>query len=238
MDFTLTLQEKKAETADVTSFIFSSDKPMEFIPGQYTKVEVVHDNPDDRGTTRYFSISAAPSEGHIQITTRLSERSSTFKTALNALPVGAQIPARAPSGSFVYTDTTRPAIFIAGGIGVTPFRSIIKEFDIQNTEMPITLIYASRTPDIAFKDLFDDIAQRHSSFKVIYVIDQPAEGWTGEVGYITAELIKKYVPDIQIPLFYASGPKPMVEGLEKTLEEMGIDQNNIKHDYFPGYDTI
>jgi glycine betaine catabolism B len=235
MDLTLTLIDHKQESSDVESFIFRPDPAFDFIPGQYLRYILDHNNPDDRGTSRLFSIASAPCEGIVQITTKFAPQSSSFKTALRNLHPGGQLNASGPSGSFTYSDPTQPVVFIAGGIGITPFRSILVELDHQNIDAPIILIYSNRTTDIVFKELFDTLVSNHHQLKVIYVVGEPSQDWQGETGRVNPDIISKYVPDLMSPTYYISGPKPMVEGVEQMLTEMSIPPDHIKHDYFPGY---
>lgn len=231
----LRLVNKKAEGSDVTTFSFSFTEKVNFIPGQFMKYTLPHENPDDRGIQRFFTISAAPDENIVSITTRVPENSSSFKEALSQLKNGEAISAEGPFGSFTYQDFNQPAVFMAGGIGITPFRSILVDLDNKNINAPITLIYASRSQPVIFKELFDSLALKRDRLQVVYLIDQPAEDWKGETGRITPELIKKYIADVNIPVYYVSGPKPMVDGMAEMLGQMGIDENSVKKDMFPGY---
>ena len=123
---TLLLQEKEHLVADVWAFRFKPSEPLSWTAGQYLSVELPHDNPDGKGTKRWFTISSAPYEQIVQITTRLT--GSTFKDALMALPIGGQLLLLdQPHGEFVWQDSDSPLVFVAGGIGITSFRSILRE---------------------------------------------------------------------------------------------------------------
>lgn len=225
MTHQLTLKSRKTETSDVESFHFEPEAPIQYQPGQFLHYTLNHPSPDDRKNDRYFTISAAPSEGFIQISTRFSPKSSTFKTALKNMAVGGTIEAEGPEGDFTYPNPSEEAIFIAGGIGITPFRSILVELDSKNINAPITLLYSNKTPEIPFKELIDDLAQKHDKLKVVY-----------SEGKIDSEFIKQNVADLQKPIFYVSGPEPMVQILGESLKEMGIPETHIKQDFFPGYE--
>lgn len=223
----LTLKQHHLETTDIDSFIFESDEQINFSPGQYLQFTLPHNNPDNRGIKRYFTIASAPSEGVIQITTRFAEKSSSFKAALRAIQPGHIIQTGPPSGDFTYPNPTHPAVFIAGGIGITPYRSVLVELDSKGIDAPVTLLYANRTNDIAFKDLFDQMAAKHPSFKVIYIIDPEK---------LDADYIRKHVPDLTVPRFYMSGPESMVEAFSKMfISELNISRDRLEHDFFPGY---
>jgi ferredoxin-NADP reductase len=226
----LTLQTKKQETPDVASFIFKVDEPFQWIPGQFLRVIIPSQNPDERGIQRYFSIASAPFENQIMITTRFaSEKGSSFKNDLQNLAEGENLEATGPMGSFILDDLSKQYVFIAGGIGITPFRSILLQLDHEQKEFAITLLYANRNQDIVYKSELDALAQKNPSFQVDYIINPER---------IDPEVIQKYVKDPANKLYYLSGPKPMVEGIEKNLLELNIPKEQIKTDYFPGYEGI
>jgi ferredoxin-NADP reductase len=224
----LTLIDKIKETPDVTRFVLRSDTRFKFKPGQYLLYTLPHPNPDSRKDKRYFTNSAAPFEGKTMITTRFAgDKSSSFKKALFDLAAGSSISAEEPNGKFVLENPKNPAVFIAGGIGVTPYRSIILDLDRRKVSFDIVLLYSTRNDgNIVFKKEFDSIAERNKGLKLQYII-YPQQ--------IDKEIIKKYVPDFSKRIFYVSGPEPMVEDFEKWLPTMGIARETIKRDYFPGY---
>jgi ferredoxin-NADP reductase len=169
------------------------------------------------------------------LTTRLSRPGSTFKQALAGLEPGAAVAASGPLGRFVYTPSETPAVFIAGGIGITPFRSMLVELAAQRLDAEITLLYANRTPDIAFSRLFDELAATLPRLKVVYIISHPTADWRGPVGRIDADFIGRRVPDAPAAQFFASGPQPMVEAMGRALAELGVPRERIKQERFPGY---
>ena len=223
----LRLKEKLQETADVHTFLFEPEAPVIYRAGQYLRYIVDHPNPDKEGTKRYFTIASAPSEHIIQLTTRYPEHVSTFKQTLLDLPVGAEIEAIGPMGDFTYPHPEKEVVFLAGGIGITPFRSMLVELATTNTfQAPITLLYANRSSDIAFKELFDQLAAEHPQLKVIYV-----------EGRIDETIINQNVSDLQNPLFYVSGPEAMVEAMSGMLQGLGVEKTRIEEDFFPGYEN-
>lgn len=226
----LTLFEKKQETPDTISFKFKADENVIWRAGQYLRYTLPQDNPDDRGENRFFTISAAPHEGFVMITTRFaSDKSSTFKTTLRSMPIGGQIQAHGPSGEFIVRNLAKEYVFLAGGIGITPFRSTLKELDFQRKPINITLLYANRSENnIPFKEELEEIASRNPGLKIKYAIDPQR---------IDADYIQNTIPNIQAPIYYASGPKPMVEAIEKELESLGVPKEHVKQDYFPGYEA-
>lgn len=234
----LTLRRKEDVAKNTIGFRFEPSHPVSFLPGQFMQWELPHRNPDDRGVRRFFTISSSPTERYIMLTTKFAEPSSTFKTALRALNERDEMVASGIAGEFTLPDDdgTTPCVFIAGGIGVTPFRSMIKYMLDKKLSRPITLLYSNKTgEDIAFKPLFDEAVQA-GWLKAVYTITEAIPyGWRGRTGYITADMIRDEVPDYKQRLFYISGPQPMVNAFVQLLSDMDIPRDRIKTDYFPGY---
>jgi glycine betaine catabolism B len=225
----ITLFNKVPGTADVTTFYFKPQIPINWQAGQYMQFTLPHDNPDDRGISRFFTISSAPFEENIMITTRFSgEASSTFKKALFKMEIGQTISALMPKGEFVVKDFTKNYVFIAGGIGITPFRSILLDLDFnkQLSNMEIFLFYSNRSNDIVFKEELDNLVIKNPVLKVRYVISPEI---------CNVELMKNTIPGFQGKIYYISGPINMVKAIEDDLNKAGIEDNRVKKDYFPGY---
>lgn len=224
----LTLLEKKPETTNVISFIFKPENSVEWKPGQFFHYVLYHRPTDERGSDRWFTISAAPYEGHVQITTRFTpEKSSTFKNALKDLKEGEIIEISDLDGDFTLDEPEKQHIFLAGGIGVTPFRSILKQLDHDGKPINVTLLYANRDQNIVFKEELEALAAKHSDFHIHYIFSPQ---------HIDEAKIRELVPNLTEPIFYVSGPEPMVESLGETLKAMGIPEEHIKQDWFPGYE--
>lgn len=225
----LTLTQKNQILPDVTTFIFEPDEPLTWEAGQYLHYTLPHENADDRGIERWFTIASAPFENHVQITTRHAEKSSTFKSHLFAMNIGDTIEADGVEGDFTVEDPNQEYVFIAGGIGITPFRAILLDLDRKGLDPKITLMYANRDDNFVFKDELNALAAKHPNLKIHYFsaderIDEPA--------------IRSCVMNIDAPTYYISGPEPMVAAFGKMLTDMGIPQNHQKHDDFPGYEQI
>ena len=202
----LSLVAKRHETQDVMSFMFSSDAPLKWQAGQFLRYSLPHPDPDDRGVTRYFTIASAPVEGHVMLTTRFASRqSSSFKRALRQLPVGAAIEVSEPDGAFVVGDPGDEHVFIAGGIGVTPFRAIL--LDLDQLELPIkaTLLYANRTSDFVYKAEMDRLAARHPGLVIRYLVSPRR---------VTQSSILAAAPELGKSTFHVSGPAPFVEAVQ------------------------
>lgn len=226
----LTLIGKKKETLSAVSFFFKPDFPILWTPGQYLIYTLDHKNPDLRGKMRFFTISSAPFENHITITTKIDDKApSSFKKSLNKMAIGTKIQAKGPDGNFIIEDVFAEYVFIAGGIGITPFRSII--IDLANDKSPIniTLLYANKNDDLLFKNELEEIAESNPNIKIDYFIS-PAR--------ITKDALAEIIPDVKKPLYYISGPNPMVEEMLVILKSLGVEGKKIKSDYFDGYQTI
>lgn len=234
--FTMTLvkQDKLAPTIEL--FTFEPQPKVNFVPGQFLEWTLPHSSPDSRGVRRWFTISSSPTEKLLLLTTRFADKSSSFKTALRALKPHQQVFARGLEGDFVMpSDKTKPLVFIAGGIGITPFRSMIKYLVDSGERRDIILIYATKTAeDLVFMDLFHEASEAFG-LKIVTVVSNPPENWSGYKGQISPAVIKEEVPDLLSQLFYVSGPEPMVEALSQLLGEMGVPRSNIRQDFFPGY---
>ena len=155
------------------------------------------------------------------------------------MPEGAQIAAGQLAGDFTLgKDMRQKYVFIAGGIGITPFRSIIKNLTDTNQKRPIIMLYANKTPqDVVYKNIFDE-AEKKLGIKTVYTLTQNPEnavGWTGEKGRINEQMIQDKVPDYKERLYYVSGPKSMIDSFEKVLHNLGIPNSQIKTDFFPGF---
>jgi len=220
----LTLTDKGHLVDNVWAFRFEPSEPLSWIAGQYMRVELPHDNPDKEGTKRWFTVSSPPYEGIVQITTRVTE--STFKRSLAALPTGGELELlEEPHGDFVWQDSDLPVVFVAGGIGITPFYSILKQRAHDQLPLQATLIYGSRTADVPFKEELGQWVADDPRFKVQYLVGTP----------LTAESLAALQPHINESLVYLSGPEPMVEALGDQLKTHGLPEAQLKQDFFPNY---
>ncbi len=232
---TLTAIEQKAN--DVYDFVFMPDRPFSWRPGQYLEWTLGYRYPDDRGNRRYFTIASSPAEPQIRLGVKFYNPSSTFKRALGAMKVGNTISAAHLAGGFVLPkNKEKKLVFIAGGIGVTPFRSMVHHLLDTKEPRPITVFYANKTvSDVAYKDIFDR-AQTELGIKTIYALSDEKTTVPGMLnGPIDAALIAREVPDYRDRTFYISGPRGMVEAFKRTLVSMGVSRFKIKTDFFPGF---
>lgn len=234
----LKLKEKIRLTHDTYDFVFYAlNKPFLFRPGQYMEWTLPHGGGDSRGNRRYFTIASSPTEGTIRIGIKFNERGSAFKRRLFSLAPGNMIVAGQRSGEFVLPrNRKKKLVFVAGGIGITPFRSMIKYLMDNNDSRDIVLLYTNKTAaDIAYKELFDAAAKR-IGLNVIYTLtDEIPSDWQGEHGRISKEMVERRIPDYRERTFYISGPNALVESFEKALRHDGIPHAHIKKDFFPGF---
>ncbi len=235
----LKLQQKLQLAPDLVDFIFVPPRKLSYAPGQYMEWTLGHPDPDSRGNRRYFTLASSPTEDTLRLGVKFYPESSSFKESMLGLDHDSEIVASQLAGDFTLPrNPKQKCVFIAGGIGITPFRSMIKYLIDRGQPRPIVLFYANRlASDIVYRDVFDE-AQRKLGIKTIYTLTDtkrvPA-GWTGEAGRINARLISRYVSGYRNCLFYLSGPNAMVEAYEETLLGMGVSRGQIKKDFFPGF---
>lgn len=233
------LRKKEQLSPDIWGFWFEPVRPFSFIPGQYLEYTLAHPRADARGVRRYFTIASAPEEGRILLATRFAaEKGSTWKKALGEMQEGDEVIASKVAGEFTLpADPKQKVVWIAGGIGVTPYRSMAKHLLEKNERRDIVLLYAARTePDLVFRDVFES-AER-IGMRNVYILsdtDRLPTDWKGRTGRLDADMIKAEVPDLTERLFYVSGPEPMVNAISETLQSIGVPERQIRRDYFPGY---
>jgi glycine betaine catabolism B len=234
----LILRSREPTGSNAMSLWFEPPRKLVFNAGQFCMLTVPHGQPDSRGIRRFFSIASSPTEDYLLFATRFQDNVSSFKSALRQLNVGDEVMSVHLEGRFTLPAASQQGlVFIAGGIGVTPFRSMIKYMIDTGIRRPVTLFYANRQADeILFQDVFDQ-AEKATGLKTVYTLsgDGVPESWQGRRGRIDADMIRQEVPDYLDRLYYVSGPEPMVLAYEKMLSEMGIPRNRIKRDSFQGY---
>lgn len=235
----VTFKQKVNLAKDTLGFIFTPNKQLAFLPGQYVEWTLAQKKQDSRGNRRYFTIASSPTETDLQLGVKYYPNPSQFKQALNDLTPDTKMMIGSLAGDFTLPqDPNKKLVFIAGGIGVTPFRSMIKYLIDKKEKRDIVLFYSNKTYDeIAYKEVFDE-ATKEFGLKTIYTLSDetklPPE-WTGDKGFLTADKVKNFVPDYKERTYYLSGPHGMVAAFEKTLAEIGVPKLQIKTDYFPGF---
>lgn len=228
---------KKLAT-DTYEFSFKKDGSLIFLPGQYMEFTIKDNLSDSRGNRRYFTLASSPTEDDVKLGVKYYKDSSTYKVDLLKINKNDTIIASQLSGDFVMPkDKNRKLVFIAGGIGITPFRSMIKYLLDIGEKRDITLFYSNRkVEDIAYFDMLSE-AEQKLGLKVVYAITDPdpLNSLSGCVnGFIDKNIILQNVTDCKNNLYYISGPHSMVSTFENSLRELGVPSKNIKVDFFPG----
>jgi glycine betaine catabolism B len=213
--------------ADTSSFVFEPLEEVVWLAGQYIKMTIDHDAPDSRGTSRIFSISSAPFEKNMVITTRFDfENGSTFKKALRSLKEKEVIVSDKPKGRFTVEGSEKSLLFIAGGIGITPFRSIILDLDSKERDLNMELIYSNRNQEILFNDDLYQVFKKRDRFKLFYIFSPQR---------IDEDMISRKSSFFKEATVFISGPVQMVKDIRERCEKLGKDKNEIKTDLFIGY---
>ena len=229
---------KRQRAADgLFSYFFQPPAAFRFQPGQYLEWTLPRPASDARGNRRYFTIASSPTEPHLQLTLRQPMPASSFKQQLARLKTGDGLLASHLAGSFVLpADSGEKLVFLAGGVGITPFRSMIKYLLDERQRRDIILLYSANTAsELVFTELFK--RAKKVGLRPIYTLtakDRPA-GWRGQFGPIDRRLIKKMVPDYKQRRFYVSGPYGFVKAARLELIKLGLPRRQIITDYFPGY---
>jgi ferredoxin-NADP reductase/Na+-transporting NADH:ubiquinone oxidoreductase subunit NqrB len=235
----LYLKERVQISPDTIDLIFAKPPNFSYVPGQYMEWTMPHDRPDDRGNRRYFTLASSPTEDDIRIGVKLYQPSSTFKKALSAIEAGQPIVAGQRAGDFVLPrDPSRKLVFIAGGIGITPFRSMLTYLSDRGEKRDIILFYTNKSADeIVYEDVIGR-AFTSLGIRVVHTLtdrDRIPPGWRGESGRIDAAMVARYVPDIRERIVYISGPNAMVDATRDVLLAMGVPATHIRKDFFPGF---
>lgn len=226
----------QSEAADITTFYFKPKHRVRYTAGQFIELSITHEQPDDRGSKRWFTLSSSPTDELLSITTKISsEKGSTFKTALQHLTPGIILEMSDPMGDFVLPKLLQiPLVFVAGGIGITPFHSIFTWLYTAHEARPIKFLYSVQTEEeIIFLPTIDK-ANIHATV----IVQEPSAAWGGEQGSLSAELILGLVQPAINTLIYIAGPEMMVESLTKDLQKADYPKNQIVTDFFHGYSRI
>ena len=227
------------ETVAEGTMLFRFKKPDEFsfIAGQTLDLALI-DPPetDAEGPARTFSICVPPQEDYLAIATRM--RDTAFKRVLGSMPEGTELTLDGPQGSFfLHEKASRPAVFIAGGIGITPFRAIILDALARKLSHTLVLFYSNRRPeDAAFLKEFQALPIETFTFvPTMTQVEGSHEPWRGERGYIDAAMIERHAPRGEEPIYYLAGPQAMVTAMRDMLEKIGVSRDDIRFEEFSGY---
>ncbi len=225
--------------AGTAAFTFELEDRVDFEPGQTFDITIPEPRyRDDEGATRTFSIASSPADvPRVQFATRLT--GSAFKRTLVEAPTGLEVEADGPFGSFVlHRNADKPAVFFAGGIGITPFRSMIKDATERRLPHRISLFYSNRTAgSTAFLAELEAWQRANATFRLIATLTEPSrdEPWAHQVGLMDAAFIKPRLIDSDRAIYYLAGPAGFVKAMRLALAELGTDPDNIRTEEFPGY---
>jgi ferredoxin-NADP reductase len=232
---------KMREEIAAGTMAFHLEKPegFTFKAGQFADYTLI--NPvetDAEGNIRGFSLASAPYEEDLMFATRM--RDTAFKRVLRAMEVGTEIMLDAPYGSFTLHNNTRiPAVFLTGGIGITPVRSIVLQAAHDNLPHKIFVVDSNRRPeDAVFLDELMEAQEKNPNYTFVGTMtemEKSGRQWDGETGYITKAMLVKYIGNLTLPIYYIAGPPEMVTAMRKTLNESGVDDDNIRTEEFSGY---
>ncbi|MEP7361106.1 MAG: FAD-dependent oxidoreductase [Chloroflexota bacterium] len=221
------------------AFRFAKPADWTYRAGQFVDITLL--NPpetDAEGNTRGFSISSAPDEDVIMITTRL--RDTAFKRVLQTMPLGTVVKIEGPFGDLRLHHAQRPAVVLTGGIGITPFRSILVQA-IRNGGLPypVVLVYANRRPeDAAYLDELAVLAKQDPNLTFVPTMSDmsgPEDTWDGELGRIDGPMLERHLGGVANAIYYLTGPPGMVFGLRTMLVDSGVDEDDIRTEEFTGY---
>ncbi len=234
--FVLTLDRIEKTAAGCYDYVFRSNRPVQHEPGQYLDWTIHSRRADDRGNRRTFTIASAPSEQHVRLGVKFYPNPSSYKQTMLHMKPGDVVYGAQLAGDFTLPKNDEKLAFIAGGIGVTPFRAMIQHMMDVGDKRPVTLFYGNnRANEIAYVDVFNR-AENELGLRTVYAV---ADGHHAETnfhrGFIDADLIMRELPDYAERLFYISGPRAMVVKFEQVLAELGVARHRIKTDFFPGF---
>lgn len=230
----------RVEVAEGTmAFHFEKPPGFDFKPGQSTDL-TLFDPPetDSEGNIRTFSIASAPFEDRLMFATRM--RDTAFKRSLKTVPLGTPVQMEPATGAFtLHINSSKPAVFLTGGIGITPFFSIVKHADHEQLPHNLYLIYSNRRPeDAPFLEALGNLEKSNPKFRFVATMTDMSRSrskWNGETGPIDKAMVSRYVSDLHGPIYYIAGPPAMVKAMRTMLVASSVDKDNIRADEFAGY---
>lgn len=218
-------------TYNVISFMFPRPVSFEYEAGQFMFITI---NTEMGKNRKHFTISSSPTDNYLEFTKRLT--GSDFSIGLKALKVSDWIKIEGPYGSFVLEPGFEKIAMLSGGIGITPFRSMLRYCTTMKLDNDITLLYISRhQEDILFRDEFERLCQQNENLRIIHTLSAPDQNWRGETGRIKDSMVKRLIPDYMQRLFYICGPPALVEDMESVLKSIGQPDEMVRKEAFPGY---
>jgi len=234
MEFEADVQDIITRAYSVKSFRFQKPASFDHKPGQFMYIKI---KSETKELLKHFTISSSPSEDHLEFTKKLT--GSDFSNALDALKVGDKAGINGPFGFFTFEGEFEKIGILTGGIGITPFRSMVRYCTDKQMATNIVLLYGNHCEkDIVFKKEFKEIQGQNKNFKVVFTLSEPDEGWTGRKGRINLDMVKTEIPDYKERFFYTAGPPPLVEAMNNLLKELNLPPDQVKKEDFPGYEKL
>lgn len=237
--FICKLKDRKEVAEGTMAFWLQKPSGWTFKAGQYVDMTLLDPSEaDSEGNVRSFSIASAPHEEILMVATRM--RDTAFKRVLRTMPIGTAVKIEGPSGDLTLQNNfARTAVFLAGGIGITPFRSIVHWAAKEQLPHRIFLFYSNRRPeDAPFLAELQDLERNNSKYKLIpsmTEMEKSSRPWNGETGFINQEMLGRYLKDAASPIYYIAGPPVMVKGLHEMLNKAGMNDDDIRAEEFAGY---
>jgi ferredoxin-NADP reductase len=235
----LKLMAREVVADDTAAFRFTKPAGFNYRAGQNIALNLLDQaGSDAKRRSRTFTLASAPDENDLMIATRISD--SAFKRALAALPVGSGVRMMGPYGEFtLHADLARPAVFLAGGVGITPFLAMARDAAHRSLPHRIVLFYSNRRPgDAAFLDELRHLEKANPNFRLIATVTEqpdPPQGWSLETGRINEEMLRRNVPDVRAPVYYFAGPPAMAKAMHEMLKKIGVAEKDMRSEEFYGY---
>lgn len=237
--FTSKLKKKETLAEGTMGFYFAKPAGFQFKPGQYMDITLM-DPPqtDAEGNIRSLSIASASEDEYLLFATRM--RDTAFKRFLRTAAADTEVKMEGPMGSFtLHNNSAKPAVFLAGGIGITPFSSMIRYAAKARLPHHLCLFYSNRRPeDAAFMDVLRQLEKENANFKFVPTMSEmskSAQTWNGETGFINQEMLGRHLAGLQGPIYYIAGPPVMVTAMRQMLTGAGVDEDDIRTEEFAGY---
>lgn len=233
------LKDRKEVAERTVAFQFEKPPGWAFKAGQFIDMTLLGPSEtDSEGNTRGFSIASGPHEETLMVTTRM--RDTAFKRVLKIMPIGTAVKIEGPFGDLTLpNNASRTLVFLAGGIGITPFRSMLVRAAEEKLTHRIFLFYSNRRPeDAPFLEELQALERQNSNYKIIPSMTEMEKSdrlWNGETGLINQEMLARHLKDAKSPIYYIAGPPAMVKGLHQMLNKAGVDDDDIRAEEFAGY---
>ena len=232
------LLNRKEIAYETMAFEFERPNGFDFRAGQFLELFIKGEVYNGQGKSKEFSIASAPEEQNLMIAMRM--RGSGFKNFLRSVPLGTNLKIKGPYGSLALpAEAKKPIVFLAGGIGITLFRSMVKQATYENPSHKISLFYSNRRPeDAPFLNELNDLRLTTNNFKFIPTMTKLNESkskWTGERGYINMEMLKRHIDSPTQALYYIAGPPAFTAAMWQVVKLVGVNEDSVRTEEFAGY---